>query len=61
MGKVYIPIANIPVNCPKCGTLTHYRRDGYDGELGEGQYCDKCKEYVNQNTGFIEREEKTNG
>lgn len=46
MKKVIIPIGNFQLTCPKCGSQTHYKRKGYDGELGEGQYCGKCKKFI---------------
>jgi len=46
--KVYIFLNSISVSCPKCGEETRYRRDGYDGEDGEGQYCNKCKRYITE-------------
>jgi len=50
--KVIIPLGNFRLTCPKCGSQTHYKRKGYDGELGEGQYCDKCKKFI---TDMIQR------
>lgn len=46
MPKVIIPTANFRLICPKCGGKTRYRRKGYDGELGEGQFCDKCNQFI---------------
>ena len=42
----YIFGGNISWICPACGNKTHYRREGYDGEKGEGQYCDTCKNFL---------------
>jgi len=44
--KVIMPIASLRLNCPKCGSKTVYKRKGYDGELGEGQYCIKCEKFI---------------
>lgn len=44
--KVIIPISSLGIICPKCGGKTSYKRKGYDGELGEGQYCSKCEQFI---------------
>jgi len=44
--KVILPISSLSLQCPNCGNHTQYKRKGYDGELGEGQYCSKCKQFI---------------
>ena len=39
-----------------CNTKTRYRRLGYDGELGEGQYCGECKRWMPTGLGFVKVE-----
>lgn len=46
MSSVYIPASSLIRECPICNSQIRYRRDGYDGELGEGQYCKKCNQYI---------------
>ena len=44
--KVILPLSSLSLRCPKCGSRTRYKREGYDGELGEGQYCPKCQKFI---------------
>jgi len=44
----YIFFGNISWICPACGSKTIYRRRGYDGTEGEGQFCEKCGKFLYQ-------------
>ena len=46
--RVILFLNSISLECPACFTETYYRRDGYDGINGEGQYCKTCAKYVVQ-------------
>ena len=48
MPKVGVFPNSFRLRCPKCGGITIYRRFGYDGEKGEGQYCEDCKQFISE-------------
>lgn len=46
MPTVLISASSLLKTCPLCEGKTRYRRLGYDGERGEGPWCDNCKKFV---------------
>ena len=53
---IYIPASSLIRQCPICDSDTRYRRLGYNGERGEGQYCYQCQRWIPTGLGLVKVE-----